>query len=266
MRNHMTLLAAGTLLLAAPASAQVDINKMIQERMQQQGQNGQPGTPSGISVQEDTDPFVANDFVGSFRMELHHFKDGVEEKGSPMNLYYWSSPDKTLIRTESERMEGQDMRVMTDLKGKFQYMMMTDKKGKKTAIKQRKMKVTMDKERAEKEPKVTRTDETRTIDGHLCRKYTGVDEDGTWTGWIAEDMKGAYTDMARNAAKGSERFSKDMREMPGMAMEWEWVSAKGKEKSVGYTRDLTYGEVDESTFSLEGYEVQDMTAFPTMGR
>ena len=41
----------------------------------------------------------------------------------------------TLIKTEMPEQKDQDMRMMTDLKGKWQYMLMTDDKGGKTAMK-----------------------------------------------------------------------------------------------------------------------------------
>ena len=103
--------------LAATSTAQFDINSILQ----QQG--------AGMRMEDDNDPFVPNTFIGSFRMEMHMFDSVAERKESPMNLRYWSSPDMMLVQMATPGQGGRDMKVMTDLKGKWQYMLMTDAEG-----------------------------------------------------------------------------------------------------------------------------------------
>ena len=245
-------------------NAQVDINKMIQERMQQQGQTGQPsGTPRGTQMVDDTDPFVPNEFIGSFRMEMRQYEGEVEQKNSPTNLYYWSSADMTLMRNDAAERDGQEMKILTDLKGKWTYTMMTDKKGKKTAMKTRKKKVVMAEETTgKKEPVITITKETKAIEGHTCTKVIVVSEDGTWTGWVAKDVKAPFADMARSAKQsGDEAQRRAMEKVDGMPLEFEWVKTDGNNRMVCYIRDLANGKVDAGVFSLEGYEVMEMPSF-----
>lgn len=248
MRLPIFLLTTAAL---TAASAQIDLSKIMQ----------QPA--GGVKVEDDKSPFVPNTFIGSFRMEMHSFKNGQEDKNSPTNMRYWSSAEMTMMKTEAAGMkEGEEMKILTDLKNKHQYMLMTDSDGKKTAMKQRKKNITMDEDKLKSEADVKKTSETREIEGHACTKYIVTTEDGTWTGWVAEDMKAPFEDMARSAAKGNERMQQNMHEMPGFPLEFEWVSTDGKDKTVSYIRDLRYGSVEESVFSLDGYEIMDMTGMP----
>lgn len=248
MRLSFLFLACATL---STSWAQIDLSKIMQQ------QSG------GVKVEEDTSPFVPNTFIGSFTMEMHSFKNGQEDKNSPTNMRYWSNAEMTMMKTEATGMkEGEEMKILTDLKNKHQYMLMTDSDGKKTAMKQRKKNITMDEEKLKAETAVNKTSETKQIEGHACTKYIVTSEDGTWTGWVAEDVKAPFEDMARNAAKGNERMQQNMREMPGFPLEFEWVGTDGKDKTVSYVRDLRYGSVDDSVFSLDGYEVMDMTGMP----
>jgi len=252
-----------TLLPCLTTTAQVDINKMIQERMQQQGQTRQPSaTPGAAQMVDDTDPFVPNEFIGSLRMEMHHFKDGVELKTDPTNMRYSSSAEWTSMKNE---MTGQsrDMHIVTDLKDKWSYMLMTDEQGKKTAMKSHKKKMVMTDESAKKkEPTVTITSETRTIEGHLCTKVIAVSEDGTWTGWVAKGLKGPFTDILRSMAqRGDDSHMRAMKGLDGMPLEFEWVPTDGKSRMVCYIKELHSGKVDPSVFSLDGYEVMEMPSF-----
>ena len=260
MTTARFLALSTTIALSTVLIAQTDINKMVQDAMAKQAGGG------SVKVTEDTDPFVPNDFIGSFTMEMHTFTGETEDKGSPIKITYHSDADKTLMQTSAQGMEGQEMKMMTDLKGKFQYMLMTDKKGKKTAMKQKKMKVTVADEKSKDQPVVKRTDAVKTIQGHTCTKYIATSKDGEWVGWVAPDVKAPFTDMTRNSAKGSESINKGMGEMPGMPLEWEYVSADGKQKGVCYVRNLVVGNVSGDVFNLDGYEVMDMTAMPMFGK
>jgi hypothetical protein len=252
------------LLVPTFMSAQVDINKMIQERMAKQGQQvAQPGQPGGMKIEDDNDPFVPNSFIGSYRMEMHMFEKDVEKKDSPMNLRYYGNAEMMLMKNDMMARDGREMTMLTDLKGKWQYVLMTDEKGKKTAMKSHKKKVIMDKKEAEdKRPEIAVTNETKTIDGYACTKVIVKSEDGIWTGWVAKGVKGPFADMARNIEQHGGAASLKLDEgVDGFPMEYEWVDAKSGDRIVCYTRDLKIGEVDPSIFSLDGYEVMEMPSF-----
>jgi hypothetical protein len=249
MRRTLLPLA---LLSCIPTMAQVDINKAIEERMRQHA--------AGQGAADERVPMVPNTFVGSFRMESHNYRNGAELKESPTNLRYWSSPERTLTKVELPQGKGQDMRLMLDLKDGWQYMLMTDDKGKRTAMKQRPTRTDISgKDGAE--PKVTVTKETRDIDGHTCTKVIAESTDGTWTGWVALGMPGPYRDMLRTVRTGDSRLTKRMSDVNGFALEWEWTDANGKDRTQGFIRELVTGKVDESIFSLDGYQVTEMPSF-----
>jgi hypothetical protein len=237
---------------------------MIQERMAKQGQQpGQPGQPGGMKIEDDNDPFVPNSFIGSYRTEMHVFEKDVEKKDSPMNLSYYSNAEMMLMKNDMMARDGREMTMLTDLKGKWQYVLMTDEKGKKTAMKSHKKTVVTDKKEAEdKRPEITVTNETKTIDGYACTKVIVKSEDGTWTGWVAKGIKGPFADVARNMElRGGAASLKFDEGVDGFPMEYEWVDTKSSDRIVGYTRNLKVGEVDPSVFSLDGYEVMEMPSF-----
>ncbi|HRH37138.1 MAG TPA: DUF4412 domain-containing protein [Flavobacteriales bacterium] len=270
MRLPITLFSSLALLVA---NAQVDINKIMQERMQQHGAAGGQGDPGhgqgngtgngGVRMQDDNDPFVPNEFIGSFRMEMHHYKADVEEKNSPTNMRYWSTTDMTLNHMELPERKGQTMKMLTDLKGKWSYMLVDDGKGKRTAMKSHKKKVVMEERKGEhKEPTINVTSETKVIEGHTCTKVIVMNEDGTWTGWVAKDVKAPFAEMMRaNGQRGSDSHMKAMNGLQGMPLEFEWAPTDGKSRMVCYIKDLVVGKVDASVFSLDGYEVMEMPSF-----
>lgn len=263
--KHLALILPCLAVLTA--NAQIDINKMMQEKMAKQGQgSGQPGG-AGVKLEDDNDPFVPNEFTGSFRMEMHHYDGELERKNSPTNMYYWSTPDMTLMRNDAAEQPGQEMKILTDLKEKWTYTLMTDKNGKRTAMKSRKQKVTttVDGSDAKKQPVITVTKETKVIEGYTCTKVTAVSETGTWTGWVSDEVKSPFLDMARNVGSGKKNGAQmeTAKLVAGTALEFEWVDADGKGRTTAFVRELVVGKLDASTFSLDGYEVMEM---PVYGR
>lgn len=255
--EHMrtTLLISGFLSLFT-VSAQTDINQMIQQRM----------GAGGAKIEDDNDPFVPNEFIGSFRMEMHMFDGTTEKKNSPTNMRYWSTEDMTMNKMEMPDAKGQDMRMMTDLKNKWQYTLMIDDKGEKKAMKSKKKKITMAETETEKkagmEPEITVTNETKTIEGHACTKAIVKTEEGLWTGWVAKDVKAPFSDMTRNMGqRGNEQMMKNMKGLQGFPLEFEWVDGKGNGRMVCYMKEVKVGSVDPSVFSLDGYEVMEMPSF-----
>ncbi|MFZ1686963.1 MAG: DUF4412 domain-containing protein [Flavobacteriales bacterium] len=246
LRTACTTVFVGA--LATISTAQFDINSILQ----QQG--------SGMRMEDDNDPFVPNSFSGSFSMEMHLFDATSELKESPMNLRYWSSEDRMLVGMTVPGQGGRDVKMMTDLKGKWQYMLMIDAEGKRMAMKSRKKKFVLpdsvqQKHKENKDMDITVTSEKKTIEGHSCTKVIGKCEEGLWTGWVAKDLKGPYADMARHVRASDATMNKRMSEVQGFALEFEWVPADGKNRMVCYIKDLAPGTVDADVFSLDGYEM-----------
>lgn len=257
MRELLFLLV---LALSAPRSiAQIDVNKMIQQRMAK-GQGGQEGS-GDVKIEDDDTPFVPNAFIGSFRMEMHHFQNGIEEKDSPTNMLYWSKEDMTLTKMIMPDADGQDMRILVDLQNKWQYMLMTDGSGGKTAMKSRKKKVTIDSTHDHAAAEVNMTNETKVIAGHTCVKVISKSEEGTWTGWVAQDLPTPFEDMMRNVSNGDPRMSGRMPSEKGFPLEFEWVDADGKTSMHCYMKDVQVGKVDESLFNLDEYDQVEMPGY-----
>ncbi len=193
-------------------------------------------------------------FTGSVTLEMHTFKKGVEDKDSPVNMKYWSTPDKVLFQPQMDQKSG-EMKILVDLKGDHQYMLMTDEKGGKMAMKQKRHKV---KDNVENEDfKMERTDETKNIEGHVCRKYIGSDKKGTWEGWIAEELKSPFEHIS-GAQSGAKSKTQPQNYTDGLPMEMTWESTDKKDKVVMYVRDLKVGEVDQSLFDISGYQIMEM--------
>lgn len=217
-----------------------------------------------IKVVDDNDPFEPNTFIGSFRMEMHSFQDGVETKESPMDIHLWNSSDKTLISFKTAKTEGTDMKMLNDLKGKWSYIMMAPASGNKMAMKSRKKKLIHTGSDTATAMDFTETKETRTIDGHPCKKVIARNADGVMTAWVAQDIPTPLSDLLRNMRQPGQpdRF-KSFDGLKGFPMEMTSESTDGKEKLVNYVKDLQVGPVDENIFSLDDYKVMEI---PGMGQ
>lgn len=218
-----------------------------------------------ISAQDDV-------FEGSFTMQMHTYEKGKENKDSPMHMKFWSSEDMILVQPILKEKSGEDMKMLTDLKNDVQYTLIDDGKGGKMAMKMPKVNMPDAKGTDaddDDDMNVERTGNTKMIDGIECHEYKGSNEEGTWTAWVAEDMKAPFERfaqaMAGNGGKQKKKNAKGPKDLPeGIPMESTWESADGKEKVVMYIKELKTGEVDESVFDISGYEVMDIPMMPGM--
>lgn len=247
-------------LLATVNLPAQSMEELMKKAMEQQG--GQ----NKVTVEENKDPFTPLSFTGSYRMEVHSFKSGKEEKDSPMNVVMAFKPDGMAMVPNTGGKE--EMRMVFDLRNKFTYTLMTDDKGQRSGMKMKMMKVNVEgtDDGSVDDTKVTRTNETKVIEGRTCRKYIYSDSEGSGEAWLAEDLKWDMMAVMKQmmSGKGAEGWQKSG--MDGLMMENTWTSTDGKEKVVMHTRDVVQGKVDEALFSTAGYEIQDMTAFPMFGQ
>ncbi len=254
-------LPLATALLTLPALAQSD----APQHQYSSTDRAAAGTMLGqVKVEDDNDPFVPNAFIGSFRMEMHRLKDGKEAPEGPMDMHYWSSPDMNLISMASEKAKqgaATDLKVLTDLKGKWTYMLMTDPRGTKTAMKSRKKKYIMDTtEQSGHQPgKFTVTNETKIIDGHKCTKVVSTTEEGTWTGWVAKDIAIPFGDIANNMTRGAmQRNRQNWDGLGGFPLEFEMADKSGNKTMQVFVKDLQVGAVDPGIFSITDYKVMEI--------
>lgn len=252
------LLPFAAALLAVPATAQSNMLQGIQ-----------PGHSAATSdnvqqvkMVDDNDPFTPNQFEGSFRMEMHSYTNGVEQQDSPVHMRYWSSPGMSLIGISPEGGKGSELKVLTDHEGKWNYMLMADEKGNKTAMKSRKKKLVIEGQEesgAEAASKFTVTNETRMIEGHLCTKVIADTEDGTWTGWVAPGIAVPFGDIANRMSRSAiQRKQQDWQGLQGFPLEYELVDKNGKDRMVVQVKDLQIGTVDPAIFSIADYKVMEI--------
>ncbi|MBP8824398.1 MAG: DUF4412 domain-containing protein [Flavobacteriales bacterium] len=251
MRLALPLLAT---LLCLHATAQTN--------PEQDPAGGLAGMAGQVEVVDDNDPFQPNAFSGSFRMEMHLFKDGMEVPEGPGNIHFWSSPEMTLMSMAAQHPSTgptTDMKVLTDFKGKWTYFLMTDPKGTKTAMKSRKKKFITNAGGTSPQGRFTVTKETRIIDGHSCTKVIGTTEDGTWTGWVAKDIAVPFSDLAPSLNRGaSAQGGQDWEGLPGFPLEFEMSDKEGRKTMECFVKDLWTGDVDPSVFSMAGFKVMEV--------
>lgn len=257
MKNLLLPLLALIATVNLPAQS---VEELMKKAMEQQG--GQ----NKVTVEENKDPFTPLSFTGSYRMEAHSYKNGKEEKDSPMNLVMAFKPDGMAMVPNTGNKE--ETRMVFDLKGKLMYTLITDEQGQRTGIKMKMMKVNVEgaDDRAADDTKVTRTNETKVIEGRTCRKYTYSDKEGSGEAWLAEDLKWDMMAVMKQMMGGKGAEGWQQTGMDGLMMENTWTSADGKEKVMMYTRDVVQGKVNEALFSTAGYEIQDMSALPMFGQ
>lgn len=257
MKNILLPLLALLATVNLPAQSMEELMKKAME--QQGGQNK-------VTVEENKDPFTPLNFTGSYRMEVNSFKNGKEEKDSPMNVVMGFKSDGMAMVPNTGAKE--ETRMVFDLKNKLMYTLITDDNGQRTGIKMKMMKVNVEgsDDATDSDTKVTRTNETKSIEGRTCRKYTYSDKEGSGEAWLAEDLKWDMMAVMKQmmGGKGAEGWQKTG--MDGLMMENTWTSKDGKKKVVMHTRDLVQGKVNDALFSTAGYEIQDMSAFPMFGQ
>lgn len=241
------------------------VQELMQAAMEEAAKNG-----SGqVSITENTDPFKALDFTGTFDMEMHSFKNGKAEKDSPATIRMSMTSDRmAMIPTTAAGKE--EVRIFFDLKNKHSYTLMTDDKGNRSGFKTKMMKFSSAQDdsdtKSDKDAKMVRTGETKMIEGYTCTKYTYTSEEGSGEAWVAEDIK--FDIMQTFAQMSGSAPNKDWQKVPysGLMMENTWNSTDGKERVDMYIRDLQVGKIDDAMFSTEGYNLQDMTNLPSFGR
>ena len=262
MNKYSILLVALTL---APALSAQNIQDMMNKAMQKPASSTQ-GSGEQVTIEENTDPYTPLGFTGSYRMEVHSYKNGTEEKDSPMFVRMGFNDDHLAMIPEQTKEKG-EVRMVYDLRNRHTYTLITDQKGQRTGMKMKMMKVNVEgTTESDTDAKVERTDETKVIDGHTCRKYTMTSSDGNGEAWVAEDVDLDMMKVFGQMVGGKKPQTWQRAIYRGLAMETTWNDAKGKEKVMMYTRDLVVGKVDESLFSTSGYEIQDMTSMPMFGQ
>jgi hypothetical protein len=236
--------------LTMPAIAQTGVPSMSAQHS---------GAMDNMKIEDDNDPFVPNAFTGSFTLEIQNYADGKPTTEAPHVMHFWSSPDKVLMEFQAIPGQGAQMKMLTDLKEKWTYMMMTDGQGNKRAMKSHKKKIVYT---GDPDAHITVTKETKVIDGHACTKVIGTSKEGTWTAWVAKDIDVNLSDIM-GAGPGRSKESRDWKDVKGFPLEMTMTDKDGHTNMVMHIRDFKVGSVDPSVFSMDGYQVMEI---PGMGQ
>lgn len=115
---------------------------------------------------------------------------------------------------------------------------------------------------AAKDPKVTITKETKTVDGHKCTKVITETEEQKADLWITEDVGMQYSEFSKmfNSAKGPQGSIAKMPELKnvkGFPIEIISTDKKKGETVTMKIKNISKAKVDQKLFSMEGYQMMD---------
>ena len=116
---------------------------------------------------------------------------------------------------------------------------------------------------AAKDPKVTITKETKTVDGYKCTKVITETEEQKADLWVTQDVGMQYADFYKmmNSAKGPQGGSMvkipDLKTVKGFPVEIISTDKKKAETVTIKIKNISKAKVDQKLFSTEGYQMMD---------
>lgn len=118
-------------------------------------------------------------------------------------------------------------------------------------------------EKASKEPKITKTNEKRTIDGYSCTKIIAETDEVTSDIWLTQEAGLSYSDLYKifNSRKGTPGADKALLSLKGVSGFPIEIVSKDKAKSEDVTiriKDINRTKTDPKFFSIDGYKLMDM--------
>lgn len=113
-------------------------------------------------------------------------------------------------------------------------------------------------------PKITETNETRTIDGHICKKLISETEHSIIDMWIAQDMdfnlQSVFANMKGAKGGGMGDMARYAKYMKGPSLETTVTDKQKGTKTTIMIKDIQKGNIPEEMFSTEGYTIMDKPA------
>ena len=115
---------------------------------------------------------------------------------------------------------------------------------------------------AAKDPKVTITKETKTIDGYKCTKVITETDEQKADLWMTQDVGMQYAEFYKmiNSAKGpqgSVAKVPDLKNVKGFPIEIVSTDKKKAETVTLKIKNISKAKIDQKVFSMEGYQVMD---------
>ncbi|GJM33705.1 MAG: hypothetical protein DHS20C18_27060 [Saprospiraceae bacterium] len=213
----------------------------------------------GGGSSEDWEP-IKNEFQISFDAEIKNLTKGKEEI---MHATYTFDTWKTgmTLKTENE----EEMRMILDnQEGSMTTIMEQD--GKKQGYKMRQQVVNMADNVTDDDIKITKTSETKTINGYFCTKYIVEMDHGTSSAWITQDIKLDFNMLMQSMRVKQQKKQKSgginlsaYQGLEGMPIQTTYVSKNNKETSIVTMSNIKTGDkINRKTLDTSGVEIMSM--------
>ena len=226
-----------------------------------------------VSVEEDEHEQIEVKPVeqtGRWTMEVSEYKKGKLKKDMPARITYHMDTYKFASEIHSSNEDVDEVISIYDRRDR-KVTMKSVKDGEKTAFitKMPRIKVGVSKKAIQEgEFTVTPTGQTKTIEGYLCKEYKIDTEDEITHAWITEELIfdiRAMNDLVQvKDQNGMMTDYSNVYNITGSMLEAH-TEIKGKDETRDFfIRDIHIGDVDQEIFSLDGYEITDMSSMGSM--
>ncbi|SMO59903.1 DUF4412 domain-containing protein [Solitalea koreensis] len=209
-----------------------------------------------------------SNFEGSFKMIISG-----EKLKHPAEIMYYIK-DQKICSVINNPDKGGQMRMIID-PATSDILMLMDMNGKKMGMKSKMKDIAEMAEQSgmKTDVKITETNETKTIDGHPCKKIIAETEDSTIDMWVAQDMdlnlwKILASMRSAKGPMGGARspagdFAKYSAFLKGPSLESIITHKKTGDKTTMQIKDIQKGNIDAAMFDTAGYQMMDM---PEIGK
>ncbi|MEO5570686.1 MAG: DUF4412 domain-containing protein [Bacteroidia bacterium] len=202
----------------------------------------------------------AQNFEGSYLMHIENVK---QKNTADMQLTF--KGEKSCMEMITAQNAGK-FKTIIDKKEKTMTILVSKDETNKVAMVRKMPDASEMANKEGKEPKITVTDEAKTIEGYNCKKIIAESDDNTTEMWVTEELGLTYADMVGMMQSGggaSSNMAANMhnyKDVKGIPLEMHMSSKlKPDEKTVITIKNIKKGNVDASIFDTTGYQFMDMS-------
>ncbi|MFK7932558.1 MAG: DUF4412 domain-containing protein [Saprospiraceae bacterium] len=261
MKNLFTALVAIAfcLLVIEPATAQIKLGKLLKDALGTEESSESSDSTDDVEVEVDMESdgvAIKNEQPISFIMEMEEIKKGKSRGKTELTIV--ADTWKTAMKMNTE---GDEMMVIFDNQ-KNTMLTITESKDKRSGVEMKQPKIRVRGGKDDYEYEVTKTGETKVIDGANCEKYIITHEEGTTTSWVTSDYNIHYGELVMPLMKRMRNSPKQMdelNEIDGVPVESRTVSKDGKTETAMYIKNIKKdGAIDRSVFNVDDVEVMSL--------
>ena len=219
----------------------------------------------GLSVSDEPWEPIRNDQPMAFVMDVVVSERNKEDSRMEMRYTF----DAWDIGMEI-RQEGQRTRMLLDNQGGYLTTIVQQDRQDPVGVRMRQRKVTVTDDgatnaSASDEYTITKTGNTRVIDGYNCEEYRIESQEGVTNAWITQDLDLSMANLF-GAFQAQNRAGKPQPGMnhygieSGVAIESTTVSRNGRETTFIHLRDIQLGDnFDRSVFDTSGIQITELS-------